>query len=202
MLGVREKGAAVVDAADQAIVDFAAHLVPEAFSTASTAYRVELLELPPRSSAFAEWIERCRQDAANARYSFGGSPTGAVFVRRGDERWRWDQDPCCELEWLTARINNEISSFDEPWVFVSSLRSREQALVAAGEDADPDDVTWAQPWYAEARGRGVAQVFTGVAELHGSEVVARAPLPDKTSFERAARRVLSRHPSRRQYRLR
>lgn len=192
----------MVDAVDLAIVDFARHLVPEAFTTASTAYRVEMIPLPPRETAFAEWIERCRQDAAAARYPFGGSPAGVVYVRRGDERWRWDQDSCCELEWLTGRVNDEISAFPEPWVFVSSLRSRDGALDMAGPDADPDDVGWTQPWYAEARGRNVARVFTGVADLHGSTVVGRSPLPDKTPFERAARRVLSRHPSRRLYRLR
>jgi hypothetical protein len=187
---------------DLAITDFAEHLVPEAFSTPSTAYRVELLPLPARASAFAEWIERCRQDAASARYPFGGSPTGVVYVRRGDERWRWDQEPCCELEWLTRRVNDEVASFPDPWVFVCSLRSRGQALDAMGEDADPADAAWTQPWYAEARGRGVARVLTGVAELHGSDVIGRAPLPDRTAFERTARRVLSRHPSRRRYRLR
>ena len=190
------------DAVDLAIAEFAQHLVPEAFTTASTAYRVELVPLPPRSSAFAEWIERCRQDAVAARYPFGGGPSGVVYVRRGDERWRWDQDPCCELEWMTSRINAEIGGFAEPWVFVSSLRSRGHALDAAGDSADPETVTWTQPWYAEARGLSVARVYTGIAELKGSEVVGRAPLPDKTSFERAARRVLSRHPSRRRYRLR
>lgn len=192
----------MVDAVDQAIADFAQHLVPEGFSTASTAYRVELLPLPPRASAFVEWIERCRQDAVAARYPFGGSPAGVVYVRRGDERWRWDQEPCCELEWLTSRVNDEISAFVDPWVFVSSLRSRDRALDAAGQDADPDEVTWTQPWYAEARSRTVAHVFSGVAELHGPDVVARSPLPDKTPFKRAARRLLLRHPSRREYRLR
>ena len=191
-----------MDAVDQAIADFAQHLVPEAFSTPSTAYRVELVPLPSRASAFAEWIERCRQDAAAARYPFGGAPSGVVFVRRGDERWRWDQEPCCELEWLTSRVNDEISVFAQPWVFVCSLRSREEALDAAGDDADLEAVAWTQPWYAEARGQGVARVFTGIAELHGGDVMGRAPLPDRTPFERAARRVLSRHPSRRQYRLR
>ena len=191
-----------MDTVDQAIADFAQHLVPEGFTTASTAYRVDLVELPPRPSAFAEWIERCRQDAAAARYPSGGTPSGVVYVRRGDERWRWDQDSCCELAWLTARINGEVGSFPEPWVFVSSLRSRENALAAAGEHADAGAVTWVQPWYAEARSRRVARVFTGLAELQGLDVIGRAPLPDKTPFERASRRLLSRHPSRKQYRLR
>ena len=93
----------VSDSVDLAIADFAEHLVPEAFTTPSTAYRVDLLALAARSSAFAEWIERCRQDAVGARYPFGATPTGVVYVRRGDERWRWDQEPCCELQWLTGR---------------------------------------------------------------------------------------------------
>ena len=202
MLESCEQKESLVDAVDLAIADFARHLVPEAFSTPSTAHRVELLPLPPRASAFAEWIERCRQDAVRAWYPSGGAPAGVVFVRRGDERWRWDQESCSQLHWLTSRINNEISAFPEPWVFVCSLRSREEALEAAGEHADPDAVSWLQPWYAEARGAGVARLFTGLAELHGSDVVARAPLPQHTPFERAARRVLSRHPSRRRYRLR
>ena len=192
----------MADAVDLAIADFAEHLVPEAFSTASTAYRVDLVPLPQRASAFAEWIERCRQDTVAARYPFGGAPSGIVYVRRGDERWRWDQDPCCELQWLTGRVNDEISTFDEPWVFVSSLGDRRRALVEAGEHADPSDVNWMQPWYAEARGHGVVRVFTGVVELHDCEVVGRGPLPDKSPFERAARRVLSRHPARQRYRLR
>lgn len=190
------------DAVDLAIADFAEHLVPEAFATPSTAYRVDLLELPPRDSAFAEWIERCRQDAIAAAYPSGGAPSGVVYVRRGDERWRWDQDPCCELAWLTARINDEISGFRDPWVFVTSLRSRERALDAARDDAAAGEITWTQPWFAEARSRSVSRVFTGIAEMRGSDVVGRAPLPDKTPFERAAKRVLHRHPSRRQYRLR
>lgn len=192
----------MADTVDQAIADFAEHLVPEAFTAASTAYRVDIVPLPPRASAFAEWIERCRQDAAAARYPFGGTPSGVVYVRRGDERWRWDQEPCCELEWLTSRVNDEISTFDQPWVFVCSLRSRDQALDAAGEDADPDEVTWVQPWYAEARSSSVARVFSGIAELRGREVMGRGPLPDKTSFERAARRLLARHPARKRHRLR
>lgn len=192
----------MVDAVDQAITDFAEHLVPEGFSAASTAYRVELVPLPPHRSSFAEWIERCLQDAVGARYPFGGAPSGVVYVRRGDERWRWDQEPCCELQWLTSRVNDEISAFPEPWVFVCSLHSRERALDVAGEGGDAEAVTWTLPWYAEARGRTVARVFTGLAEMRGADVMGRAPLPDKTPFERAARRVLSRHPSRRQFRLR
>lgn len=191
-----------MDAVDQAIADFAQHLVPEAFSVASTAHRVDLVPLPPRPTAFAEWIERCRQDAAAARYPFGGTPAGVIYVRRGDERWRWDQESCCELQWLTSRINDEISTFAEPWVFVASLRLRDRALDEAGEHGDVDSVTWVQPWYAEARSRTAARIFTGIAEMHGADVVGRSPLPDKTPFERAARRLLSRHPSRRQYRLR
>ncbi len=190
------------DAVDLAIADFAAHLVPEGFSTPSTAHRVEMMPLPPRATAFAEWIERCRQDAAAARYPAGGSPAGVVYVRRGDERWRWDQEACCELQWLTSRISDEISGFEQPWVFVTSMLLRDRALVAAGDEAETDGVTWLQPWYAEARGHGVARMFTGVAELCGSEVIGRAPLRDKTPFERDARRLLSRHPSRQRYRLR
>jgi hypothetical protein len=191
-----------VDAVDQAIADFAEHLVPEGFSTPSSAFRVELLPLAARPTAFAEWIELCRRDAVAARYPFGGTPSGVVYVRRGDERWRWDQDPCCELEWLTGRINEEIGGFREPWVFTCSLQSRGYALEAAGDHADPETVTWTLPWYAEARSHTIARVFTGLVELSGPDVIARPPLPDRTSFERAARRVLSRHPSRRQFRLR
>ena len=191
-----------MDAVDQAIADFAEHLVPEGFTTPSTAYRVELLALPPRPTAFAEWIELCRRDAVAARYPAGGAPSGVVYVRRGDERWRWDQEPCCQLEWLTSRVNEEIAGFGEPWVFACSLQSREYALEKAGDDADADTVTWTLPWYAEARGRAVARVYTGLVEMCGSDVMGRAELPARTSFERAARRLLSRHPSRRQFRLR
>jgi hypothetical protein len=192
----------VADATDLAIADFAEHLVPEAFTTASTAHRVELLPLPARESAFAEWIERCRQDAVAARYPFGGAPAGVVYVRRGDERWRWDQERCGQLEWLTGRINHEVAAFPDPWVFVTSLEGRDRAAEPAEDGTVAEDLRWTQPWYAEARGCGVARVLTGIAELHGSAVVGRCPLPDRTGFERAARRVLARHPSRRRHRLR
>lgn len=192
----------MADTVEQAIADFAQHVIPEGFTVPSTAYRVDLLPLPARPTAFAEWIERCRQDAAAARYGFGGSPAGVVFVRRGDERWRWDLLPADDLGVLTRRINDEISAFPEPWVFVTSLRLRDRALQIGGEGTSADSVRWAQPWYAEARGSGVARVFTGLATLQGSEVVGREPLASDTPFERAARRLLSRHPSRRRYRLR
>ena len=192
----------MADTAEQAIADFAQHLIPEGFTVPSTAYRVELLPLPARPTAFAEWIERCRQDAAAARYGGGGSPAGVVFVRRGDERWRWDLSSAEDLAALSRRINDEISTFAEPWVFVSSLRLRDRALQAAGEATPLDALQWTQPWYAEARGSGVARVYTGLATLQGSEVMSREPLAADTPFERAARRILSRHPSRRRYRLR
>jgi len=191
----------MADAIDQEIADFADHLVPEAFSTASTAYRVDLLG-PPGPDGFAGWIQRCRADAIAARYPVGGTPSGVVYVRRGDERWRWDQEPCCELEWLTGRVSDEIAAFGQPWVFVCSLRDRGRALDHAGETADPHAVTWGLPWYAEARSDTVARVLDGIDEVRGSEVTGRQPLPHRSPFKRSARRVLFRHPSRRAYRLR
>lgn len=190
------------DGVDAAIADFAAHLVPEAFSTPSSAYRVEVLPQPNRRGALAEWIDRCRHDAVRARYPFGGSPRGVVFVQRRSERWRWDQEPCCELEWLTSRVNREVAEFPAPWVYVCSLSGRDTAVATAGDGADLAAITWQLPWFAEARSPQVARVYTGMYELCGEEIVGQAPLPERTRFERAARRVLVRHPSRREHRLR
>lgn len=191
----------MVDAADQAIKDFAQHLVPEAFTAASSAYRVEVIGRETRPGGFAEWLERCKADAIAASYVTGGGPSGVVFVQHDDARWRWDQEPCCDLEWLTARVSNEVAVFAQPWAFVCSLQSRDRA-VESDQGQIPGTLSWTFPWYAEARSARLARVFSGADEMCGSEVVATGRLSDSSRFVRAARRVLVGHPSRRAYRLR
>lgn len=193
----------MTDAADPEIADFAAPLVPEAFSMNSTAYRAELVARSDSGDAFSAWVDQCRRDAVAAEYPFGGWPSGIVFVQGGDVRWRWDQEPCCELEWLTARINDEIMKFSEPWVFVCLLRSRGDAsAAAAGGATHPSQVTWAVPWYAEARSRGVARAVSGMDRVLGDSIVSTSRLGDARQFVPVAKRVLRGHPSRRAYRLR
>jgi hypothetical protein len=188
---------------DRAIADFVAHLVPEAFAISSSAYRTELIERTVDGAGLARWVTQCRGDAVAAAYPFGGWPSGIVFVQSGDARWRWDQEPCEELEWMTGRINDEIAGLRDPWVFVCSLRSRDHAAEAAGgAPSHPGQVTWRVPWYAEARSRGVARVLSGIDEVVGDKVNSTSPMGDAPHFVRGAKRVLRGHPSRRAYRFR
>lgn len=203
MLSVQREEPLVTETTDPHITDFAAHLVPEAFSMASTAYRAELMPRSDHGDAFADWVEQCRCDAVTADYPTGGWPSGIVFVQSGDVRWRWDQEPCCEPEWLTARINDEIVELCEPWVFVCLLRSRHDASATAGGGAShPSQFTWTIPWYAEARSRSVARAVSGMDSVFGDRIFSTTPLGGAQQFVRAAKRVLRGHPSRRAYRLR
>lgn len=169
---------------------------------ASTAHRAEVMPRGDHSGAFSGWVEQCRHAVA-ADYPTGGWPSGIVFVQSGDVRWRWDQEPCCEMEWLTARVNDEIVESSEPWVFVCLLHSRDVASAAAGgSTSHPSQVTWAIPWHAEARSQSVARTISAVDRVLGDRTMATTPLADAEQLVRAAKRVLRGHPSRPIYRLR
>ena len=188
-----------MDLTDQAIAEFAERLVPEAFAVASTAARVEIL--PVRES---DWVSSCIRDAVAAR-DLAGEPLGSViFVQHGDERWRWDPPhPRWPVEFVVEKIRKELCEFPEPCVFVASMADRPRQQLYAGLRGLDGEPGWTMPWYAEERTRRRADVMTGVAEVAGSSPPqTRLPVREVRSFERAARRLLVGHPSRRRHRLR
>lgn len=190
-----------MDVTDEAIAEFAEHLIPEAFTTASSASRVELVPDAGRDW-LGTWVERCRRDAVTARHPSGAGPGGIIFVQRRDERWRWDlPNPVWPLEPLVERVRADVADFVHPRVFVCSLWARECQRLRAGGNVELETLSWALPWYVEIRRPGGAAVFTGLTDVQGSVVGTTRALPAKTGFERAARGVLLRHPSRRRYRL-
>lgn len=194
---------------DTAIVDFADRLVPEAFARRTTAYGMELVEHVHGHDAFVCWIDECLRIATQFEYPFGGHPSGLVVVESAGKRWRWDREPCCELGWLTGRVQQEVRDLPEPWAFVADTAGPDSHWVdVEREDGTYDEVLvtptprWELPWFAEARGRGVARIRTGVVVLDDWAVTGHRTLAAGTAFERAARRVLRGHPARRRHRLR
>jgi hypothetical protein len=191
-----------MDLTDEAIAAFAEHLIPEAFTTASSASRVDIVADQPSGGQMPRWIQRCQSDAVAAGQHGQGGPGGVVFVQRRDERWRWDLPHAIwPLEALVDRVRDEVAGFPSPRVFVCSLWDLQRHRLREGPDVDLASLTWTLPWYFEVRAPGRAAVLTGATAVHGSTIGATRALPDRTGFERAARRVLLRHPSRRQYRL-
>lgn len=196
-------------AMDTAIADFARRLVPEAFARRTTAYGVEVVEQVHGHDAFATWIDGCLRSATQFEYPFGGHLFGLVVVESDGQRWQWDREPCCELGWLTGRVQQEVADFDEPWVFVANTPGPAGEWVEIEvQDGVYEEVyvtptpRWEMPWYAEARGRGVARIRTGLVVLDEWEVVGHRALSAHSTFERDARRVLRGHPARRRHRLR
>lgn len=188
-----------MDITDEAIAEFAEHLVPEAFAFATSAARVDIV--PDHGGhELSTWLARCQRDAVEARHPSGAGPGGIIFVQRGDERWRWDlPNPIWPLESLVERVRTDVAAFCEPRVFVCSLWARECQRLRG--NVELESLSWALPWYVEIRRPGGAELFTGLTEVHGSTLGATRALPEKTGFERAARGVLLRHPSRRKHRL-
>lgn len=191
-----------MDLTDQAIAEFAERLVPEAFAVPSTAARVEILPVP-ESDWLGEWVASCLRDAVTA-CDLAGEPLGSVvFVQHGDERWRWDPPhPRWPVEFVVEKIRKELGAFSEPLVFLASMADRPRQQVYSGLRGLAGEPGWSMPWYAEERSRRRADVMTGIAEVAGSSPPQTSlPLREVRSFERAARRLLVGHPSRRRHRL-
>ena len=199
---VHPTAGADVDLTDQAIAEFAERLVPEAFNMASTAACVEILPVP-ESDWMGEWVSSCIRDAVAARDLAGELLGAVIFVQNGDQRWRWDPPhPRWSVEFVVEKIRTELSAFPEPCVFVASMADRPRQQLWAGLRGLGGEPGWTMPWYAEERSRRRADVMTGIAEVTGSS--PPRPLADREvrSLERAARRLLVGHPSRRRHRLR
>jgi hypothetical protein len=132
-----------------------------------------------------------------------------VIAETEGRRWRWDHEPCCPFEWLPEKVHREVWQMEEPWVFVARIDGPRETwrtvdLPDGTAEHVPviDDPGWLLPWYAEARGRGVARVTGGVLEMEHWRPLGEQALADRSAFRRAARRVLSRHPDRARHRLR
>lgn len=191
-----------MDLTDEAISEFAEHLIPEGFTTATSASRVEL-HPPARVEWAGEWLASCFRDAVAARNFAGEEIPGVIYVQRHDERWRWDLPHAVwPLEVLANKVRRELADFPEPCVFVASMVDRDRQRLRSRMSARLE-LPWSMPWYAEERSRAQAQVMSGVLTVvHGSSPGRSTAIPDWMRFEKAAGRVLVGHPSRRRYRLR
>lgn len=183
---------------DAAITAFADHLVPEAFSRRHTAGRVDVVtDVPSGTAAFTDWVTARVAEAVTDRDPTGLRPVRFVVVEGGDGvRLRWDESPCCEPAWLAARVRDEVGGTATPWVFAVEL----------GEPG-ADDV-WRATWYAEGRGRGVAQVHAGTVDMRWDRtadtdtVLTQQAVPWRASAVAAYHRVLHGHPARAAHHLR
>jgi hypothetical protein len=192
----------------QAIRDFADRLIPEAFERSYSAYDIRVVDPP---GAFDDWINQRIHDALTYEYPSGGRPTGMIIVERHGLRATWHgcTYPGCGLDVESRKAREEVAHFDQPWVFaIDTWGPDELWREVEHPDGTIDEVLtyprpgWTAPWYAEARGRGLAQIETGVIQMHMWERVGTADLHPGTVFERHARRVLHGHPDRRRHRLR
>lgn len=191
-----------MDLTDQAIVEFAERLVPEAFKVASTATCVEILPVP-ESDWMGEWVSSCIRDAVAARDLAGELLGSVIFVQNGDQRWRWDPPhPRWPVEFVVEKIRDELRDFPEPFVFVATMADRPRQQLYAGLRGLDGEPGWIMPWYAEERSPRRAEVMTGVAEVAGSSPPRPLPVREARSLDRAGGRLLVGHPSRRRHRLR
>lgn len=199
---------------DRVITDFADHLVPEAFARRHTAHRVEVVATPAGGAAFRAWLGDRLVAALTERYPWGGRPVRLVEIEAADgTRWRWHGEPCEEFDWLVSRIRREAADLVEPWLLAVDLPWPEPVRPEPEEDEDdppagtgpvepPPDAPWTATWYAEARGRGVAQVLAGEIDLAGEQVVASRGRPPRQGLPGRFHRLLYRHPDRRHHPLR
>ncbi len=191
------------------IANFADRLVPEAFEHPYSAYDIRLPDPP---GTFNQWIEARIDECLAFQYPSGGRATGMIVVESADLRATWHGCTFegCRLSVEAEVARDEVRHFDQPWVFAIDTWGPQESWVCV-EDPDTglvDEVlthpqpVWHAQWYAEARGRGAAQVRTGVVVLDLWTRIGTAALPKGTQLERDARKVLFRHPDRRRHRLR
>jgi len=194
----------------EAINSFANRLIPEAFERKYSAYDISLVTDLPGS--FDGWVEQRIDFALGFEYPFGGRPTGMIQVESGDLRGTWHGCTYrgCRLSAECERAQREVTHFDQPWMFAIDTWGPQEVWdeIEDEETGTLDQVLtypspqWSAPWYAEARGRGVARLASGIVLMDMWQAIGRGPLPTGTEFERHARRVLFRHPDRRRHRLR
>jgi hypothetical protein len=193
----------------QAINHFANRLVPEAFEREYTAYDISHVNPP---GPFDDWIEERIEFALSFGYPTGGRPTGMIQVERAGLRATWHGCTFagCRLSEESAHVQREVAHFDQPWLFAIDTWGPDEVWEQYDNEATGflDEVLthprprWRAPWYAEARGRGVARIAKGVIVMDMADRIGSDELEPGTSFERDARRPLRGHPDRRRHRLR
>ena len=197
---------------DAALTDFAEHLIPEAFETPTRARRV-LREQPHYGrDDFDTWVADRVAEALAARWPTGEAPGVVAYLSDGRLRWTYDDCGCGYLECVTTVIGDETPGVGEPWVFGAVLprpagrwEVTEDELGYGLDDAWHQPVTsvWPAVWYAEARGRGLADTRAGFLQLDGEEVRSHTDLEvTATPATRKLHRILFGHPARRAHPLR
>jgi hypothetical protein len=218
--GRSSNGATVDDDTIQheVFASFAEHLVPEAFATPTRAYRVTCETSGPapadRAQArarFDRWIDDRIEDALAASWPHD-RPLVVAYTSDGHLLRRYDENGCGHLDCVVGLVQTEVAAIDTPWVFGAAL-PRPQPFLEMRYDEDGNEVaevlrqpstcSWTATWYAEARGRGVADTFAGELHLHGEVVTSAGPLHVRASAgTREFHRMLHRHPARRLHPLR
>lgn len=200
---------------------FAEELIPEAFARPHTAYRVHRVDPLSGERGFAQFIESLLRYTLTYRCDCGIFPARIVVVEGSDGvAWYWEDDEGWPVEWTVERVRREARPIPEPWLFaIELLRPDEPAAVFWEEQPDGDllrlpnpswqDLSWIAVWYAEARGRGMAETQAGVVHLERvphedrDQVVAQTPIaPAQDPMTRDFHRILYAHPARKQHPLR
>lgn len=197
---------------DQALADFADHLVPEAFERFTAAGRVRLEEPRSGPDGFDDWIEQRLAEALDWRWPRGDAPLVVAFLSDGRLRWCFDDGGCGPLEAVRALVGIEAATIARPWLLAAVLpRPTGHGEVATDEDGSgsgevwraSSETRWRAGWYAEARGRGVAATRAGLVDLVGERPTARHEIEvTATEATRQLHRTLYRHPARRRHPLR
>lgn len=199
------------------LADVVDHLVPEAFERPTCAERVareplELCDLPAREAGtvFDRWVDdRLLEALERGAYA---SPLTIVSTSDGRLLRRYVDCGCGELTCATQTARAELASVAVPWVFAIDLvRPQPTWQVVTGPDGEvdeevlvaPDDLRWSAPWFAEARGHGLATTRAGQLTLDGEVVLDAVRFaPRDHPITRHFHRLLFRHPARRRHPLR
>lgn len=196
---------------DPLLADIVEHLVPEAFATATCAERVALepvrlgQERPGRAAArFERWVDdRLLEALERAAYE---PAVGVVVVSDGTLLRRYVDCGCGDVTCAAVAAAVELWKVTAPWVFAADL-ARPAPRWTEVHDGDgrteaellvPPEVPWAAPWFAEARGHGVADQRAGALAMVGEVVVDGRTLdPARCGLPRSVVELLRGHPSRR-----
>lgn len=199
---------------------FAEELIPEAFTRRHTAFRVHRVDEPLSGEpGFGLFVDSLLRYTLGYRCDCGLFPSRMVVVEDGDGIcWYWDEETPWPPSWTVERVRREARSLPEPWLFAIELPRPDPASEPTWWDGitapvttvpPPRDLSWTAVWYAEARGRGMAQTGAGIVQLEHvpwedmDRVVDGMPIaPADHPTTRDFHRILYAHPARKQHPLR